>query len=441
MRVEQVKPSIIFALRIITTMQISPEETILLAKLRHIEELERLSICTGFIETIGLLIHQLQAERGASCLYIASSGQRFSAERSELIHDNVLLEEKFTIALKRHLDESTIVDAKQLTLISWILLGLEQLKSFRHQVTLLKITFADCIQSYTRLIGSLISLIFEITDNTVNTKISTYLVALYNLVQGKEFAGQERAVGSFMFGSGIVQLVHQQKLVDLVEMQERHFESFIQFAKDDLKSLWLSLEMGHTNKLHQSFRAKLAKSKDQQLLTVSEADEWFDLCSDRLTGIWNIQCELIHNMHETLESLTREAKSDLENTRKYLNALNSKPQQTATLDGTFFNLSIPIENAFSFHSDETIQSYPIASIISLLQEQSQQIAKIETELSDTKKALAERKQIERAKGIIMNKMGVSEVEAYKVLRDTAMGQNRKIIEVAENVLALVKDTT
>ena len=78
------------------------------------------------------------------------------------------------------------------------------------------------------------------------------------------------------------------------------------------------------------------------------------------------------------------------------------------------------------------------SIVYLLQEQSQQIAKIENELSDTKKALAERKQIERAKGLIMSKMGLSEVDAYKELRRTAMEQNRKIIEVAENILSLAK---
>jgi hypothetical protein len=418
--------------------KISPEETILLAKLRHIEELERLSVCTEFIETIGLMIHQLQAERGASCLYLASSGKRLAHERSDLITQNVALEEEFGSILQRHLDESTSLDAKQLTLISWILLGLEQLKSFRHQVTLMKISFPDCIQSYTRLIGSLISLIFEITDSTVNSKVSTYLVALYNLVQGKELAGQERAVGSYMFGSGTIELTHQQRVLGLIEMQERQFEAFYQFATDDLKEAWLKLEQGITSKQHLSFRVKLIKGKDNQALKVNEAGEWFDICSQRLTEIWGIQCRLIQLMHETLRTLITNAQLDLESTRAYLKELKSKPQQTSNMDGTFFNLSIPIENAFSFHTDDKLQSYPMESIIHLLQEQSQQIAKIENELSSTKQALAERKQIERAKGLIMSKMGLSEVEAYKVLRKTAMEQNRKIVEVAENILLLAK---
>lgn len=421
-----------------TMIKISPEETILLAKLRHIEELERLSISTEFIETIGFLIHQLQAERGVSCLYIASTGKRLSQERSELITQNIALVEKFSCVLQQNLEKSKTADAKQLTLISWILLGLQQLASFRHQVDLMMISFTDCMQSYTRLIGSLISLIFEITDSTVNSNVSTYLVALFNLVQGKEFAGQERAVGAYMLGSGSLQLANQQRMIGLIELQERHFEAFNQFAVDDLKHEWTNIENGSISKLHQSYRAKLTKGKDNQALKANEADDWFDICSQRLAEIWRLQCQLIHLMHETLDALIRNAECDLKKTKSYLTDLKSKSQSTSELDRTFFNLSIPIENAFSFNTDEKLQSYPMESIIHLLQVQSQQIAKIESELTGTKKALAERKQIEQAKGLVMNKMGVSEVEAYKVMRKTAMEQNRKIIEIAENILSLAK---
>lgn len=415
---------------------LSPQKTILLAKTRHIEELERLSICTGFIETIGLLVHQLQAERGASCLYLASSGQRFILERGDLIALNIALEDKLNADIQRHLSVTTATDAKQLTLISWILLGLEQLKSFRHQVTLMKVSFADCIQSYTRLIGSLISLIFEITDSAANSKLSSHLVALYNLVQGKEFAGQERAVGAYMFASGVAEQAHQQRLLELIELQDRHFDAFVQFTTEDLKQAWAIVQVNSNSHQHQHFRDKLGHTKDGQSLKKSDSDAWFELCSQRLADVWELQCQLIQHMHQLLEAFIQGAKLDLAHTRAYLSDLTTKSHQKSELDSTFFNLAIPVENAFSFLSDEKLQAYPVESFISLLQAQSQQIAKIENELFDTKKALSERKQIERAKGLIMVKMEMSEAEAYKVLRNTAMQQNRTIIEVAENVLSL-----
>lgn len=421
--------------------QINPEQTIILAKQRHIEELESLSSSTGFIENLGLMVHQLQAERGASCLYLASSGKRFSHERSEWITQNVVLGENFNRILKEHLDEASSVNAKQLTLVSWILLGLDELKSFRHQVTLMNVSFSDCIQSYTRLIGSLISLIFEITDSAANSKLSSHLVALYNLVQGKELAGQERAVGSHMFASGVVKLTHQQRLLELIDLQDRHLEAFVQFASEDLSQAWQAIKVNSNSHQHLKFRNKLSSSIDGQALKPYDSDIWFDICSQRLTDMFELQCQLIQHMHQDLESFIESAKSDLQATSLYLADLTSKSHQKSELDSTFFNLAIPIENAFSFLNDEKLQAYPIESFISLLQAQSQQIAKIENELFDTKKALAERKQIERAKGLIMMKMEISEAEAYKVLRKTAMEQNRTIIEIAENVLLLANTSS
>lgn len=412
---------------------ISPAQTITLAKIRHIEELERLDSCIAFVEKIGQLIHQLQIERGASCLFIASGGQRFSAERAEIVAQNQAIETDFRAALQQHLDRNSRADAKQLTLISWILLGLDQLTTLRHQITLLNISFADSIESFNRLIGSLIALIFEITDSSVNSKISTCLLTLYNLIQGKEFAGQERAVGAYLFGSGSLQLPHQQKLFELIAQQERHFELVCQFGSKELCEAWQQWQASAWEQQHAQYRAKLTSARDQQALTPSHADLWFDLCSRRLSEMWQIQCQLVDTMHQLLAGLTRQAKQDYEQTRQYLQTIQASPQ--ANLNSTFFNLAIPVENALNFQAHDTSQNYPMASMIALLQHQSRQIADMETELSDTKKALTERKLIERAKGLLMSTLGVTEMEAYKTLRSTAMEQNRKVIDIAENILA------
>ena len=58
-------------------------------------------------------------------------------------------------------------------------------------------------------------------------------------------------------------------------------------------------------------------------------------------------------------------------------------------------------------------------------------SQIRTELTATKAALAERKTIDRAKGILMKSKGLSEEEAYGLLRKTAMDQGRKVADVAQ----------
>lgn len=52
------------------------------------------------------------------------------------------------------------------------------------------------------------------------------------------------------------------------------------------------------------------------------------------------------------------------------------------------------------------------------------------ELAETKRALEERKVLDRAKGLLMKARGISEDEAYGLLRKTAMDQGKKIPEVA-----------
>jgi two-component system, response regulator / RNA-binding antiterminator len=61
-------------------------------------------------------------------------------------------------------------------------------------------------------------------------------------------------------------------------------------------------------------------------------------------------------------------------------------------------------------------------------------AKLQDELDRTKSALEERKVIDRAKGILMKLKGLTEEEAYVLLRSTAMREKKKIGEIAQSIL-------
>jgi response regulator NasT len=61
-------------------------------------------------------------------------------------------------------------------------------------------------------------------------------------------------------------------------------------------------------------------------------------------------------------------------------------------------------------------------------------AKLQGELDRAKSALEDRKVIERAKGILMKLKGLTEDEAYVLLRSTAMREKKKIGEIAQSIL-------
>lgn len=61
-------------------------------------------------------------------------------------------------------------------------------------------------------------------------------------------------------------------------------------------------------------------------------------------------------------------------------------------------------------------------------------ARLARELEEARSELADRKLVERAKGILMRSRGMTEEAAYALLRKTAMNQNRKIAEIAQSLV-------
>jgi two-component system, response regulator / RNA-binding antiterminator len=61
-------------------------------------------------------------------------------------------------------------------------------------------------------------------------------------------------------------------------------------------------------------------------------------------------------------------------------------------------------------------------------------SKLQDELERAKSALEDRKVIDRAKGILMKLKGLTEDEAYVLLRSTAMREKKKIAEIAQSIV-------
>jgi response regulator NasT len=61
-------------------------------------------------------------------------------------------------------------------------------------------------------------------------------------------------------------------------------------------------------------------------------------------------------------------------------------------------------------------------------------SRLQRELFEARNALEERKVIERAKGILMKMRGLSEEQAFALLRQTAMNEKKKLADIAQSVV-------
>ncbi len=90
-----------------------------------------------------------------------------------------------------------------------------------------------------------------------------------------------------------------------------------------------------------------------------------------------------------------------------------------------------VEAGVSAYVVDGLQAERIKPVIDTAIARFQVLRQMRTELAETRRALEERKVIDRAKGLLMKAKGVPEDEAYALLRKTAMNQNRRVAEVAE----------
>jgi response regulator NasT len=82
----------------------------------------------------------------------------------------------------------------------------------------------------------------------------------------------------------------------------------------------------------------------------------------------------------------------------------------------------------------SLQKERVQSILDVCISRFNAMARLQQELDKTKNALEERRVIDRAKGILMKAKGLSEEEAYGLLRKTAMNENKKIADIARSIV-------
>lgn len=107
-------------------------------------------------------------------------------------------------------------------------------------------------------------------------------------------------------------------------------------------------------------------------------------------------------------------------------------------DGDRKAIRAAVEAGVSAYVVGKISADRIRPIVEVAVARFEQFQAVRQELDKAKVSLAERKQIERAKGIVMQQSGCNEDEAYNRLRKLAMERNRRLAEVAQDVIEMAK---
>ncbi len=98
------------------------------------------------------------------------------------------------------------------------------------------------------------------------------------------------------------------------------------------------------------------------------------------------------------------------------------------------SIQASVDAGVSAYIVDGLKKERIKSILDLCISRFNAFSRLQSELEQTKNALEERKVIDRAKGILMQRKNMTEAQAYDLLRRTAMNENKKIVEIAQSVI-------
>ena len=417
---------------------------LLAAKHAEITVLEQLSSNCRIVIAVRELIHELQKERGASNIFLASKGERYSSERMQYVSAS----EQAESTLKSHLkslylaDEITSGNPRLLSSITLAMQATDYLPRLREQVSKQMLTPLESTRAYSRLVASLLTVIFEAADIASDPTITRLLVALFNFIQAKEYAGQERAWGAIGFAETHFDVRLCEKLAALQQAQEHHFGIFCEFSckaqRDALESLNKSPAAIDITQL----RNMIAQLSDGSPIASEISEVWFDVATRRIDAMQDIEVALTETLTQQTNTKVANAKNEMANHQQLLTRFNDEHTTDGSPLTLLFDPSMPglaedtkedeIKTLSLNEQTKTLSAH--RSFYDLLRSQAQHIEDMERELEEAKRAIQEQKLIGRAKLVIMEQFGLSENSAYRRLQKQAMSENTTIATIASKIV-------
>ena len=408
---------------------------LLAARRCEIRDLEKLAQSCALVLAVGELVHGLQRERGSSQIFLVSGGQRFGPELEACIRDSLASEARLLAwADGLEADGDFTGGMRLLTRVAIVVEGLEGLPGLRETLRARRCSGADAMQQYTQRISALLALIFEVADVAADPEVSRQLVALFNLIQGKEFAGQERAAGAGALAAGRCGEQGAQRLLHLQEQQELCLQRFEALCAADILPRWRALQARMPLAELERLRRTLATATED--FDPALTDLWFELCSRRLDQIHLVEAHLAEQLKQTCERRIAASRAELERQQAMPIAPPATPPAPLAVLLAGGECADAGEDGLLLGA--SLGPQVTRSMMDYMQAQSARLQTLGDELAAVRATLTERKLVERAKGLLMEHQGLDEGAAYRLLRQTAMNQNRRIADVAQTVLSMAE---
>lgn len=270
---------------------------LILEQRRNAAAYDDMTHVADIIPIISDVMHELQKERGNSAGYIGSSGSGSFKSRLERQHratDAAITKMQGIMAEYKHLLSSNAV-APTLRDKST---ALDQLSDHRRKVINLSYNVADMAGHYTATVRVIFDMLYAFEKNLVHEHFGVKYAAVFALMEMKERAGIERAMGANGFSNGVFSRTIYNRFNSLLAQQDAFKLVFENAApkiwSKNLKKLMNSSAVKEVDRLRAIAREGGQEGNTQGIT----GPYWFDAITKKIDALKVFETSLFTELKE-----------------------------------------------------------------------------------------------------------------------------------------------
>lgn len=251
-------------------------------KYKSLKEVEQSIIIS---REIGLLVHEIQVERGFSAGYLGSNGTKFL---DKLTVQRKKVDTQFTAlkTLMSNYDQSTCSPKMREACTL-----LDTIGSVRDKISKRSLTVKQELDIYTRIISLYLDDITFIAKTSKDAIQTRQLSAYSSFLRAKERLGIIRAIGTDTFSHHRFEQGMRQKFTETIAEEKIFLTLFSTYADDEASKIYNDTMKKHSFEKLTRLKEELIESESGDRFT-ADPEEWFDIISEKIEVYKQVQQSL-----------------------------------------------------------------------------------------------------------------------------------------------------
>jgi len=257
---------------------------------------------------VGLLIHELQKERGASAVYISSKGGDRALRDLDLEKVNTdRALNSFSAAASQKTGGSLSQELKDALAAAQA--NLTKIPANRQDISSLNSTIEQMATFYTGAIRQLMVIISEMGKLSNNSDITKRFTAYKSFIEAKERAGLERATGATGFGAGRFAPAVYNKFISLIAEQDSYLQTFAENASPASMNYADRTVAGASVQEHAKLRRIALNSITSGSTENIAASHWFTTMTGKIDLMKKVEDNLVAELVSLAQTAEESASS------------------------------------------------------------------------------------------------------------------------------------